>query len=142
MPVNNNNSSEIGTSTALNQGAPTVILMPRTASETTGNNVPQNTAKQAPRNTTLFNKKADSRDTTESMRTSLLSKCKRKPSTVNENVAIKPTKPKNNGPRLDCVKLCTDEMTPLRVRNVPKMQRVKVRMINTMFHTRSIFFFS
>ncbi len=37
---------------------------------------------------------------------------------------------------------CTDETTPLRVRNVPKMVRQKVRSTSTMFHIFSMFFFS
>ena len=37
---------------------------------------------------------------------------------------------------------CTEEITPLRVRKVPKMVSAKVRMTSTMFHTFSMFFFS
>ena len=39
------------------------------------------------------------------------------------------------GPSPDCVNECTDEITPLRVRNVPKMVSEKVRSTSTMFHT-------
>ena len=38
--------------------------------------------------------------------------------------------------------LDADEITPLRVRKVPKIVSEKVRMIRTMFHTFSMFFFS
>ena len=37
---------------------------------------------------------------------------------------------------------CTDEMTPLRVRNVPKIVSEKVRSTSTMFQTFSMSFFS
>src|SRR5512135_1941704 len=47
-----------------------------------------------------------------------------------------------NGPRPDCVNECTEEITPLRVRNVPKIVSAKVRITSTMFHTFSMFFFS
>ena len=47
-----------------------------------------------------------------------------------------------NGPSPDCVKECTEEMTPLRVRKVPKMVSAKVRRTSTRFHTRSMSFFS
>ena len=47
-----------------------------------------------------------------------------------------------NGPSPDCVNECTDEMTPLRVRNVPKMVSEKVSSTRTMFQTRSMSFFS
>ena len=47
-----------------------------------------------------------------------------------------------NGPSPDCVKECTDEMTPLRVRNVPKMVSAKVSSTSTMFQMRSMSRFS
>jgi hypothetical protein len=37
-----------------------------------------------------------------------------------------------------CAKACTDERTPERVRNVPKMTSAYVRMIKTRFHFLSI----
>src|SRR5438094_131980 len=46
------------------------------------------------------------------------------------------------GPRPDCVNEWTEEMTPLRVRKVPKMVSEKVSSTSTMFHTRSMSFFS
>ena len=61
------------------------------------------------------------------------------------------TEPKKTIPRktrrrpgrcLEVAKACTDEMTPLRVRKVPKIERLKVRMISSMFQTFSMPFFS
>ena len=42
----------------------------------------------------------------------------------------------------DCVNECTDEITPERVRKVPKIVSEKVRMTSTMFQTFSMSFFS
>src|SRR5262245_24831983 len=46
------------------------------------------------------------------------------------------------GPSPDWVNEWTEEITPLRVRKVPKIVSAKVRITNTMFHTLSMFFFS
>src|SRR5207247_1340933 len=46
------------------------------------------------------------------------------------------------GPSPDWVNEWTEEMTPLRVRNVPKIVSEKVSSTRTMFHTRSMSFFS
>ena len=42
----------------------------------------------------------------------------------------------------EVAKAWTDEITPLRVRNVPKMDRLKVSMISSMFQIFSMPFFS
>ena len=65
-PVRNSKSRPMGMLTLLKKGAPTLILTPWTASEITGNNVPQSTAKQAASNSRLLNRKLDSRETSES----------------------------------------------------------------------------
>src|SRR5438105_8737621 len=38
----------------------------------------------------------------------------------------------------DCAKACTELTTPLRVRNVPKIESMKVAKISHMFHTFSM----
>ncbi len=43
-----------------------------------------------------------------------------------------------NGPMSDCAKACTEETIPLRVKNVPKMERKNVVMIRTTFQTFSM----
>ena len=54
----------MGTLTRLKNGASTVIFSPVTASEMTGNSVPQRTAKQLASRIRLLNRKLDSRETT------------------------------------------------------------------------------
>src|SRR5439155_20538677 len=66
-PVRNIRRIAIGTFTLLKNGAPTVILMPLTDSEITGNIVPQKTAKQAASRIRLLNMKLLSRDTSDSI---------------------------------------------------------------------------
>src|SRR5215472_375743 len=65
-PVRNNKKSAIGTFTLLKNGGPTLILLPATHSDSTGNSVPHNTAKHAANSTRLLKRKLDSRDTSES----------------------------------------------------------------------------
>src|SRR3972149_229695 len=65
-PVRNSSSSPMGMFTLLKKGAPTLIFTPCTASEITGNNVPQSTEKQAASNKRLLKRKLLSRETSES----------------------------------------------------------------------------
>src|SRR6202795_1517637 len=65
-PVSNSRKSAIGTFTLLKKGAPTLILLPCTHSESTGKSVPHNTAKHAARRIRLLKRKLDSRETSES----------------------------------------------------------------------------
>src|SRR5437868_5380324 len=44
----------------------------------------------------------------------------------------------NHVPIEDCANACTELTTPLRVRNVPKMESRKVAKISHMFHTFSM----
>ncbi len=55
---------------------------------------------------------------------------------------MKTTKPKKNGPMADWAKEWTEEMTPLRTMNVPRMTSRKVRTMSTMFHTLNMRIFS
>src|ERR1700680_4712699 len=61
-PIRKIKASASGALTLLKNGGPTVILTPRTASDSTGNNVPQKTAKAIPTSTRLLKRKAASRD--------------------------------------------------------------------------------
>src|SRR5271154_836228 len=65
-PVRKSRKSAMGTFTLLKNGGPTLIFVPCTHSEKTGNNVPQSTAKHAARRIRLLNRKLDSRETSES----------------------------------------------------------------------------
>ena len=46
---------------------------------------------------------------------------------------IKSVNPISNGPIVDSAKACTEEITPERVRNVPKIEREKVAVISATF---------
>src|SRR6266436_7795483 len=71
-PVRKSRNSPMGIISRLNQTASRLIFSPDTASEITGNRVPQSTAKQLARITRLLNRKLDSRETTLSSWASLL----------------------------------------------------------------------
>ena len=62
----------MGMFTRLKNGASTLIFSPVTASEITGNSVPQSTAKQLASRIRLLNRKLDSRESTLSSCASLL----------------------------------------------------------------------
>ena len=59
-----------------------------------------------------------------------------------EAIKIKKTKDKNIGPREDSVNEWTELITPDLVKKVPKIQRVNVKIIKTIFHNLNISFFS
>src|SRR5271154_4935582 len=65
-PVRRSKNSAIGTVTLLKNGGPTLILLPCTHSDSTGNSVPHKIAKQAASSTRLLKRKLDSRETSES----------------------------------------------------------------------------
>src|SRR5262249_54783225 len=141
-PIRNRSTSPSGAFTRLKNGGPTVIFTPRTASEITGKIVPQNTANAIPTRIKLLSRKAASRERIESNSFSLRSSGNRQSTKLNDRTIIPPRNHMKNGPRPDCVNECTEEITPLRVKKVPKMVRAKVRSTSTTFHTRSMSFFS
>ena len=119
-----------------------MIFVPRTASDITGNRVPQNTEKHKTTKTILLNRKPLSREENDSIFRGERKSFNRvyiKPNEVNK---IKKTNIKKIGPNDDEVNECTELMTPDRVKKVPNIQSVKVMMIKTIFHTRNISFFS
>src|SRR5208283_412151 len=61
-PVRKISASASGPLTLLKNGGPTVILTPRTASDSTGKIVPQKTANAIPTSMRLLNRNAASRD--------------------------------------------------------------------------------
>ena len=119
-----------------------MILVPRTASEITGKSVPHKTAKHMTIKTTLLNKKPLSRDENDSILFLERNNCMRCDMRPKETTKMKKTKPRKMGPSDEAVNECTDDIIPLRVRKVPKIQSVKVIMIKTIFHTLSMSFFS
>src|SRR5438067_7696375 len=74
--VSSNSNIAIGISTRLKNGAPTVTFVPCTHSDSSGKNVPQSTVKQAASSKRLFNRKLDSRETSDSSLCSLF-RCSR-----------------------------------------------------------------
>ncbi len=119
-----------------------MILVPRTASEITGNSVPQSTAKHITTKTKLLNKNPLSLEVKDSilfvdLRSDLLTYMSEK-----ETIKIRKTKVKKIGPNDDAVNECTELITPERVKNVPKIQSVNVKIISTIFQIRNISFFS
>ena len=77
MPVSASSSSPSGTLTRLKNGGPTVILVPRTASDRIGNRVPHSTEKAMPTSSRLLNRNAASRLSIDSSWTSASSRGQR-----------------------------------------------------------------
>src|SRR5215510_2310625 len=71
-PVRKSRKSPMGILTLLKKGGPTLILLPETASESTGKSVPESTATHATNRIRLLKRKLDSRDTRASSWLSLL----------------------------------------------------------------------
>src|SRR5246127_5675444 len=120
-PVSSTRKMPMGTFTRLKNGGPTVTFDPVTHSDSTGNSVPQSTAKHDTSSTRLLNRKLDSRETSDSRRCSLFSVSRlrtKKNTQVEKMIARNRT---NHVPILDCAKAWTELTTPLRVRNVPKI---------------------
>src|SRR5271169_874840 len=134
MPVRRMRNSPMGTLTRLKNGGPTVTLLPVTHSDSTGNSVPHNTAKQATSSTRLLNRKLDSREISESSRCSLFSVSRLR---TKKNTQVANAMARNHTDQMpipDCANACTELTTPLRVRNVPKMASRNEMKIRHMFH--------
>src|SRR2546429_2201819 len=71
-PIRKISPRKRGMLTELKNGAPTLTLTPRTASERSGNTVPKKTVKAAATSMTMFRRNADSRDTKSEEHTSEL----------------------------------------------------------------------
>ena len=142
IPVKSKSRSPMGTFTWLKKGAPTVIFSPLTASDKTGKIVPQNTAKQMTRKITLLKRNPLSLDVKDSILFSDFRMGSRTRIRTVQTTRIKAIKPRKTGPRSETANEWTDDMTPLRVRNVPKIQSVNVSRIKIIFHVLSMPFFS
>tara|TARA_B110000438_G_scaffold34794_1_gene34585 strand:- start:23 stop:403 length:381 start_codon:yes stop_codon:yes gene_type:complete len=126
----------------LKKGAPTVIFSPFTASDKTGNIVPQKTEKQINPKTILLNRKPLSRDVKDSIFLLAFSTGRRIRIRLTQKTRIRIIKPRNTGPKSETAKEWTDDIIPLRVKNVPKIQRINVVNIKIIFQVLSIPFFS
>ncbi len=85
-----------------------------------------------------MNRKTPSRLERESSRGADETVWARNANNVNEPRSTTERNPKNAGPTADWVKLCTEEMTPDRVKNVPNIVAAKVEMIRAMFQAWSM----
>ncbi len=118
----------MGMLTRLKNGAPTLIFSPRIASDRSGKMVPKNTVKAAAIRNRLFSRNMDSRDRRESsspcarIRSIRQARSEKLPSRTSARKARK------KWPIDPWVKAWTEPMMPERVRNVPKMVRLNVRM--------------
>ena len=127
-PIRKRSATKIGTVTALNHGAPTLIVSPLVAATKSGSRVPNSTAKVRPRKRTLLSRNADSRLTVPDGRPPPTSSGRRQASMVNEPASAIRMAARNHGPMADCVKECTLATMPERVRKVPTRVSTKVAM--------------
>src|SRR5262245_17605723 len=104
-PVRASSSNPIGTLTLLKNGGPTVIFVPRTASDRMGNSVPHKTEKATPTKSRLLNRNAASRLTKDSRFTSASSRSQRVYSRVKESAAAATRNTRKKYPTFDWVKL-------------------------------------
>ena len=131
-----------GMLTRLKIGGPIVTLRPVAASEIRGNVVSRRTVAQIPTSIMLLKRKLASRDRTDSIRASDPKPSRRAIRRASEPKNTIPRNHANAGPMSEVANECTEEMIPLRVRNVPKIERQKVRITSVRFQTFIIPFFS
>src|SRR5205823_3578531 len=104
-------------------------------SDKRGKRVPHRIVKHAASSSKLLNRKLDSRETTASSLFSLF-KCSRFLMKKNRHTTkIMPRKIPNQFPIGDCANACTEEMMPLRVSSVPRIDSMNVIKISHTFHT-------
>src|SRR3989304_3114806 len=121
---------------------PTVTVCPVNSSEIKGKITPRKDTIKMMMKRKLFNRNKASRENIELSWFSPLSVPQRRSSRRSEAMKVRPMKAKKSGPRADWAKACTEESTPERVRNVPKITREEVRMSSSMFQCLSTPFFS
>ena len=116
--------------------------MPRTDSLSTGKITPHRIANANASSSRLLNRKVASRETSDSSRCSLRSIGSRHTSIAVENASTTARNPSSAGPTGDWTNEWIELTTPLRVRNVPRIESENVPLTSTTFHTLSIPFFS
>src|SRR5215467_920024 len=100
-----------------------------------GKSVPQSTAKHAPSNTRLLNRKLDSRETNDSSLFSERRWSRLRTKKTRQTTAVMPRNPENQVPMLDCANAWTELTMPERVNMVPKIDSMKVIKISQTFQT-------
>ena len=139
IPISMSRTRPIGILTWLKKGGPTEIFDPVSPSVSSGNMVPQITAKVTPRRTRLFRRNADSRESKDSNCRSLLRSGSRQIMRISANAPVTPMHPRKIHAIVRfCANEWTDSISPDRVRNVAKIVMRKVTTTSPMFHTFSI----
>ena len=126
----------------MKKGAPTVIFSPFTASDKTGNIVPQKTEKQIKPKIILLNRNPLSLDVKDSILLLAFNVGSLTRIRAIQIIRIRIIKPRNIGPKSETANEWTEDIIPLRVKNVPKIQRINVVNIKIIFQVFSIPFFS
>ncbi len=86
----------------------------------------------------MLSRKTPSRLASESRRGEDATTCDRSANRPKESTSTTTRNHRSTGPIADWVKLCTETMTPERVRNVPRMVRANVAITSTKFQACSM----
>ena len=119
-------------------GGPTLMARPVRTADTTGNTVPRNTENATARNSTLFRRNALSRESVASSSFRLRRSSHRQAARPKATSSASARNPRKNAPSDDWVNEWMLLKTPLRVRNVPKIDSPNARITSTTFHFVSI----
>ena len=119
-------------------GRPTDSRRSCSASTTSGNTVPSSTTKAKSEKSRLLARNAPSRESGESIDPGDRSRSPRQPISATEVPAARAKKASRYAPSGPSENAWTLSMTPLRVRNVPRMVRQNVAQSSDRFQTRSI----
>ena len=110
-----------------------MTFCPVNISDISGKITPQKQTTRIPINSKLFSRNKASRESMDDICVSALRSFQRLRSKDKDTIKVIPMKAKNNGPIALWAKACTEESTPERVRNVPKITNSKVKMIRIIF---------
>jgi hypothetical protein len=138
IPDSSTSTSASGTVYLSNHGGPTDALLPVSASEISGKNVPQKITKQSPTSTRLLSRKTASRESSESSRCSERSELERDETSTIEPAIMVTIRARNGTPSVEPPNAWMDSRIPERTRNVPRMASTPVASTSETFHTFSI----
>ncbi len=99
-----------------------------------GKIVPRRVAKVMATKMRLLYKKELSLETRESSSSSLFNSFILENNSHKGAIRVRAINPINKGPRADCPKVWTEARMPLRVISVPKIERLKVKIMRSIFH--------
>ena len=115
-----------------------VVIDPAIFSESQGNMVPKKMTKVAATKSIFVRTKEFSLEIRLASLFSLLNDLRRITTRPNGPISVMVRKARKRGSIPVLVKVCTEERKPLRVRNVPNMHRLKVKMMSTIVQTLSV----